>query len=570
MLTALDLLMVRDLHWLQDYADGLRFAVNFALSGVVLWVMLSAVKGLADRQPWLARSLLALLALGYYAQAAHFAVFRKFIGAFELRFFWQEPLVSLQLYAQNGLTVGPFVAAAGAVAVWAAVMRASATTAAAVAPAPTRWNTGLVLLALPIFALLTFNWYGAANFQHAPVALAGHLLRAVEPPLGSNSPTPADKPVIPAQAPAADAPDIVLVIGESLNRFHMQLYGYERPTTPELVALQGQGALLAFENVVSIGPRTLVSVPYLLTGLQGIDPAGIIYRTPTLFNYAKASGYETALITAQDFQWRNIDKLFVDRDLDHFRQGSDFSADVDVSVGADDQRVLDRGVFPWLQARAQMKRPLLLVTQMSGSHPPYASQVPQALKPFLPEDHPEGINAYDNTVWYTDLYLKRLVETVRRHRPNSWVFFSSDHGQHVTGQGGLFHGDLSDEVLRVPLIVFPPPGQHSRVRAGLNAPVSQADIMATILELMQRQAVTELDGLSLLQPIPGQRLRVATAYMKTLNNDPMAALVFPDGRRYELNFQRKSVTLEDGKTVMPLDRLPPAYWAPFERRLKIP
>jgi glucan phosphoethanolaminetransferase (alkaline phosphatase superfamily) len=221
--------------------------------------------------------------------------------------------------------------------------------------------------------------------------------------------------------------------------------------------MQARCELVAFENAVTIGTRTMVSVPYMLHGMQGIDPTSWIYHRPSVFNCASSAGYQTALITAQDFQWRNIDRLFVDADLHHFQQGIEFSPSVNVSLGADDHRVLERGMFPFLARATQNAKPILLVTQMSSSHPPFAAQVPQALKPFLPEPSPNSVNAYDNTVWYTDLYLHRLVQSVRAQRPGAWVFFTSDHGQYVGDGETRFHGDMGDPITHVPLYNNPCP-----------------------------------------------------------------------------------------------------------------
>ena len=46
-------------------------------------------------------------------------------------------------------------------------------------------------------------------------------------------------------------PNIVLVIGESYNKHHSQLYGYNMPTTPRQVAMAQEGSLVPFSDVVS-------------------------------------------------------------------------------------------------------------------------------------------------------------------------------------------------------------------------------------------------------------------------------------------------------------------------------
>ncbi len=557
---AMDLFLVRDFSWTLDNIRGKRFWVNFALSAFVLWVLLFNLRGYWLRHRKIAMGLLVACAAAYFAQSAYFGIYRKFVTVFDFRFFIGDPLMTVELWLEHGEMLRPALAAVLASSLLWWVMRQPASPHRWL-----RWTKGG--LGTAIFLLVTLNWYGAPHFQLAPIAYAGNLISAVE--FSYNREDCPPKPELTyREQPAAKAPSMVMVIGESLNVDHMQIYGYPRPTTPNLLRLEQNGQLVALKNAVSIGPRTLCSVPYMMTGLQGVDPHGVIYSVPTIFNYAKSAGYNTALITAQDFQWRNVDKIFVDQDMDHFEQGVHFSPDVSVSVGADDRVVLQQGVKPWLQRQQDSDKPFMLVVQMSGSHPPFSRQVPADMKQFLPEENPNSINAYDNTVWYTDLVLSELLEAVRAQAPGAWVFYSSDHGEHVTGKGGAFHGDFMDEVTHNSLLVFPPASALEIIRQQEQAPVSQADIFATMLELMQVDPVTPIDGMSLLQPIPEDRLRVVTAFMKTLHNDPRAALIFPDRSLYEVDFERRNVRLSDGDTVIPYKQLNADYRAIFDRRLE--
>ncbi|WP_081849820.1 phosphoethanolamine transferase [Marinobacterium lacunae] len=559
-LLGLDLFLVRDLEWTVAHIDGKRFWANFLISAIVLWAVLYNLRGLGKYRPKLSLVISILLSLTYFVQSAYFGVYRKFVSIFDFRFFSVDPWLSIELWWVNSKIMEPLL-----IAVLAFLLIRVATRL----PRGSRWvgwSKGVSGLAL--FLLVTLSWYGAPHFQVGPVAYAGNFIGAIE--FTQNRDDYPPKPELQYREQAVPgAPDIVFVIGESLNVNHMGVYGYERDTTPNLSRMAKTGEVFALRNAVSIGPRTLCSVPYMMTGLQGIDPEGVIYSVPTIFNYAKSAGYQTALITAQDFQWRGIDKIFVDADMDHFEQGSNFSADVSVSVGANDMDVLKRGVGPFLESAAGRKAPYMLVTQMSGSHTPFSAQVPQEMKQFLPEPKQNSVNAYDNTVWYTDHYLNELVNRVRQKSPDSWIFYSTDHGEHVSEKGGLFHSDFTNEVTHNALLVFPPPGYQAQIGRQLDAPVSQADIFATILELMQVKPVAPLDGLSLLGDIPADRLRVVTAFMKTLHNDPRAALVFPDRSIYEVDFERKNVRLSDGETVIPYAELDMRYRTIFERRMKI-
>jgi hypothetical protein len=90
-----------------------------------------------------------------------------------------------------------------------------------------------------------------------------------------------------------------------------------------------------------------------------------------------------------------------------------------------------------------------------------------------------------------------------------------------------------------------------------------------MLDLMQVEPVTPIDGLSLLDSIPNDRLRVVTAFMKTLHNDPRAALIFPDRSLYEVDFERQNVRLDDGENIIPYAELDAEYRAIFDRRLDV-
>ena len=557
-LVAIDLLLVRDWVWLSDAIFGERFWVNYLISSFVFWVFLFTIRGLGGTKR-IPRTLLAtVIGVAFFAQTAYFGVYGKFVTVFDIRFFFADPILTLSLWSQSTQQILPIIVGSLAGYMMYRVIGLS--------PSPRRWliwSKGI--FGGLLFAVITLNWYGAPTFQFAPVAYVGNFLSAIEFDINRDDYPP--KPELEERSAARDAPSIVFVVGESLNASHMGLYGYDRDSTPKLDALEKAGSVVAMRNAVSIGTRTLLSVPYMLTGLQGIDPHGVIYSVPTIFNYAKSAGYQTALITSQDFQWRDIDKLFVDQDLDYFRQGVDFSPSANVLTGADDQLVLQTGIKPWIESTKASGKPFMLVTQMSGSHYPFSSQVPQAFKQFLPEESESGINAYDNTVWYTDFYLSGLLESVREADPNSWVFYSTDHGQHVAGDGKGFHGDLSPAVIHNALLVFPPQQYSDQIAAQIESPVSQADIFATILDLMDVDPVAPIDGLSLLSEIPNDRMRITSAYMKTLHNDPVAALVFPDRSLYVIDFSRGSVSIENTDEVMDYDQLDPAYRRLFNDRL---
>lgn len=557
LILVLDLILVRDFIWLAENIAGERFLVNFGLSSLALTLLLIACLPFAGK---ISRNILiALLLIPQFIQLSFFAVYRNFVSVFDLRFVAADPWLTLLLWLDNAAVFKPLLLLLIELPLlWILVQL----------PLRTRWWARGIsgVFGSLLFFLLAFNWYGVTKFQFSSLAYIGTFPGLIEQQVFSQK--LADKPQLTPRTAAVDAPNIIYVVGESLARSQMGIYGYERDTTPRLQELVDTGQAMAYNNAVSIGTRTLSSVPYMLTGLQGIDPHGLVYTVPTIFNYAKAAGYQTALITAQDFRWRNVDQIFVDQDLDVFRDGSDFSADISVSNGADDLKVLREGVMPYIRKAREDGKPYMLVTQMNGSHYPYDEHSPAEVKKFLPENEPNGTNAYDNTVLYTDMYLEELVTAIRKDDPDAWVFFSTDHGQPVDAFEAKFNGGYELGTIHNAMLVFPPAGALSNLQVNVNRPVSQVDIFATMLNLMDVKPVTQLDGLDLRQPIDEERLRVVSAFMKTLHNDPTALLIFPDLGRMLINFERNSVLLLDGQTVDKFENLPAEYKNIFLKRLK--
>ena len=93
--------------------------------------------------------------------------------------------------------------------------------------------------------------------------------------------------------------------------------------------------------------------------------------------------------------------------------------------------------------------------------------------------------------------------------------------------------------------MFPPNSDFAKIKKNETRPVSQADIAATIIDLMQMRSVKPIDGQSLLQPIGQGRLRICSKYMQTGNNRPSTVLVFEDLSLYHIHFDKKRGTNRD-------------------------
>lgn len=537
----LDLFVVRDFAWVLEHWEIKRVVVNFGLSGLAMFLLLFILSPIVRWSRGGRVFVFLLIAVPLLVQMSHFEVYRSFASSFGFNEFSQAPMLVLGLWVEQFNSIKAIVIL---LVVYGGVRLLSVAQGSIV-----KWRYGVNVVAFVLlYVLTTFSWYGVSNFQNSTLAYYSTLLQmSGNQVLEFNR----DKPGVAASAlSTVGLPNIVYVVGESLTLSHLGIYGYGRETTPQLAQLEKNQQLIKYTNALSIGTHTRLSVPYMLVGIEGIDPQGRIYQTPTVFDYAKARGYTTAFISAQDTHWGGIKNLFVDKSVDYFWHGVRMNKNASVHKGADDMRVLNEIAMPYIDKVGQQKTPFFLVLQMDGSHYPYAEHSTKAHKKFLPENKPNSINAYDNTVVKTDVYLAKLITKIRTEYPNSWVFYSTDHGQGLGGKAGNFNQNPHLNTIHNPLLISAPKSKVAQLLRNQNAPISQADIVPSILDIMGMTAHKNINGKSLLNTINPKRLRVNSQYMPTQHNEPKAVLAEPDLRLWSLDFEKMSVTYPDGKKTI--------------------
>jgi len=89
---------------------------------------------------------------------------------------------------------------------------------------------------------------------------------------------------------------VVWIIGESINRNNMSLYGYARKTTPILDSLSEQ--LIVFNDVISSEPATMASMMKMMTSADLENPDAW-RNTPDIVLMAKEAGYKTFWLSNQ-------------------------------------------------------------------------------------------------------------------------------------------------------------------------------------------------------------------------------------------------------------------------------
>ncbi len=223
---------------------------------------------------------------------------------------------------------------------------------------------------------------------------------------------------------------VVLVIGESARKANFQLYGYGRPTNPLLSRQEG----LRVYQATSCATYTTAGTKAILEPRLSDD----LYEL--LPNYAFRTGV--------DVSWRTSNWGEPPIHIDEYLTDTDLSARYPDEDGHHDG-ILLKGLRERIVSSQKDK--VLIVLHTSTSHgPKYADKYPKEFEVFKPvaQNIEEGeknidllVNAYDNTIRYTDYLVDSLINTLRTMKEwHSAMIFISDHGESLGENKMFMHG----------------------------------------------------------------------------------------------------------------------------------
>ncbi len=318
-----------------------------------------------------------------------------------------------------------------------------------------RWpREALRRVALATFCVLLIA--GAIAIQYKQVALIGRshgelrlLINPTSPLYAAwrylqKRPEPTMVAAIGEDATRVSSPNgrpvlLVLVVGETARAANFSLGGYARETNPQLGSLP----VVYFSDVSACGTNTAVSVPCMFS------PFG-----RERYSDKKAKSHESLLDVIQragvSVLWRDNNsgcKSTCDR-VPRLAGSELRHPDFCDGDGCFDEVLLE-GLPEWIDA---LPGDGFVVLHQQGSHgPAYYRRSPAAFKKFLPEcddaavegcTREEIVNAYDNTILYTDFVLSRLIGLLEQtaDRFDVAMLYVSDHGESLGEDGLYLHG----------------------------------------------------------------------------------------------------------------------------------
>jgi len=324
-----------------------------------------------------------------------------------------------------------------------------------------------------------------------------------------------------AHVAAADRPNVLLLVLDTVRAIELGLYGFRPTTSPYLDATGAQGVV--FDQAFSTAPWTAPSHAGLFTGHRATElsidwTTSLDGRFPTLAEELRRMGYATAglvanteyasaetglargfehyedyrLSTTQVWRWTGLSR-FIASLIPALRHAPD--SELPDRIGAAD---INRRFLRWLDAHPA--RPFFGFLNYFDAHAPYfppepfwgrylpgEPRRPHVVRPgsWSPQAVITGRRAYEGGISALDEQIAALLDSLRARLllRSTLLVIVGDHGEEFFEHGVMGHGNsLYAPSVRVPLLLVWP--GHIPMGVRVSAPVSLASVPATILDLL--------------------------------------------------------------------------------------
>ena len=250
----------------------------------------------------------------------------------------------------------------------------------------------------------------------------------------------------------------VIILGESANRTHLSIYGYPRDTTPFSDARKEN--LFVFNKVVSPFAQTIPVLEKVLTFADRDNP-DFLTQKGTIVDFFNQAGFKTYWLSNQ----YALSDTLVTAISSHasWEKSYNFSG-----MKRFEKTGFDGDMLPDIEkivADKTVSKKVIFV-HLIGSHSAYTNRYPSEWHYFkenfmyknLTTQGHTLLNAYDDSIRYTDYVVNKIIECVQEKDENAFCLYFSDHGEDIydsTENKILGHSELANEPMTtVPFILW--------------------------------------------------------------------------------------------------------------------
>lgn len=317
-----------------------------------------------------------------------------------------------------------------------------------------------------------------------------------------------------------DSPLIVMVIGESYDKYHTPLYNSNyRNTTPFLCNLRDKDSLLVYNDVVA--PFNLTNeLFHALFSTCPYDSLGRWYDYPLFPAVFKKAGYKVSFLSNQ-FALHNSDiwnhytgNIFYNHEMSALQFDYHNS-----EVYAYDKQLLT--LLP--DTSALTSSPHLLIIHLMGQHVSYEQRYPSEYSFYTVENTEtmfggytgkKIVAEYDNSLRYNDDVIRQVIEYIKPL--DAVLLYFSDHGEECYDWRDAFmrtsESPIPKEVAKyqyeTPFLVFMTeqytikhPDLSGDLKAAIHQPIYNSDMSNVLFHLAGIKTSTYYPNRDFLSPL---------------------------------------------------------------------
>ncbi|RRD91662.1 phosphoethanolamine transferase [Conchiformibius steedae] len=284
----------------------------------------------------------------------------------------------------------------------------------------------------------------------------------------------------------------ILIIGESMRKDYMSLYGYPFNNTTFLEKTNG----IIFQNYVAAAPNTQVS---LSRTLYRTNKKGDIIYTDNIISLAKQAKIKIYWLSNQGRTSKHdtaASRLAKHADEMFFTQKMDFK-----------EKTFDIALLPELEKILSVteKQPRLIVLHLMGSHNLFCDRLPD--KSNMPKLINENMSCYLQSINQTDKLISDVNDMLRQVNQSYTVIYFSDHGlsKHEKFTDGMWANNKYKQNYQIPFIRF---DSDSTNRTIIHSPKSAFDFINGFAEWLGIEEKTLSQQPSFFEDKPNGKIRV--------------------------------------------------------------
>lgn len=248
----------------------------------------------------------------------------------------------------------------------------------------------------------------------------------------------------------------VLIVGETSRADNWSLYGYNRETNPNL---SKQENLVVFNDALTQSNTTHKSVSIILSDAEA-ENYNLIYQRKGIIHAFKEAGFTTICLSNQAENSSFIEYFTKEADIYQTIRKTHSGTGMT-------ENHYDEELIALMENKiAENEGDLFILLHTYGSHFNYMERYPESFQKFMPDavagvsksEKEHLVNAYDNSILYTDHFLSGTIDALKRTNSSVVMLYTSDHGEDLFDdeRGRFLHASPSPTYyqLRIPIIMW--------------------------------------------------------------------------------------------------------------------